>query len=578
MSLEIAKRIAQLIPSNSVDEIKRLLCPYSIEQRRFIMSTDVSGSSFLYYAVTHRSSVIKYFLEECGADPNSFGRERCGKQTCLSKAVSLDSKVMVAILLGRGADINDVSFGHKTALCTANTMNNLKMIKFLVENCAKICIEHRNRSDSLIPFDFDHSKCRKVKRGNINVMDEHGNTLLMQATIMGHKEIINYLLHCQDVDIRKENQYNEDALRLAMYYCNDEITEMIITHGFYTKEEVIKAYELESLIEYVSWRFSKSNEFWQKSLRLQNLPMDTPILNNLLPNQISDNDIKLFREENRQVLLYMRNVYGPRHVLTLQATAIALSFVNVRQNFHEIYESFSKILHSLKCKEFLQVQGNVENAFREYLFHFPKDEVSIGNFFNMLGKYTLIFCEKYHQPISPLIRKFYDNKFKDFLDYLIAQTESLINTHKDYIHIISKEIENFIKKHLKNSTCGSLAWKCLVKENFNIFEIFLSCGDDVNKTDENDETILHYLLDSKISRKRDLIKLVVDTGFNFSRVRSTKYCLPCRMKKEDIFYYPKECNTLQCLAANVICQKTVFEGSDIPPILRTIIKTHMHIP
>ena len=89
--------------------------------------------------------------------------------------------------------------------------------------------------------------------------------------------------------------------------------------------------------------------------------------------------------------------------------------------------------------------------------------------------------------------------------------------------------------HVQNSTNKSLARTCLEKENFRIFEIFLSCEDDVNKTDDNNETILHYLLDSNISCKRELIKLVVDTGFDFSRVTSSKYCLPCRMKKEVFF-------------------------------------------
>ena len=581
MSLEIAKRIAQLIPSNSVDEIKRLLSPYSLEQRRFIMSTDVSGSSFLYYAVAHRSPLImKYFLEECEADPNSLGSEQCGKQTCLSKAVSLDSKIMVEILLARGADINGVSFGYETALYTACLMDNLEITKFLVNNGANISIEHSNRNDTVMPFNFDsdHLKYRKVNGANINMLDAQGYTVLIKAVIMGHKEIIYYLLGRQDINIRIKNLNNDDALRVAIRYCPDDITETIIKCGGYTKEEVIKTYEIESLFEYVNRRPSISKKLWEKSLRLQHLPMDTPIFNNLLPNQISDNDINLFREDQRQALLYMRKVYGPRHVLTLQATAIALSFVNVHQNFHEIYDSLSKILHSLECKEFLKVQSHIENALRKYISYFSREEVSIEKLFNMICEYTLIFREKHHQPMSHLIRKFYASKFEDFLHYFIELMHFLINTYQDSIHIISKEIENFLNEHLKNSTRRSLARMCLENKKIRVFEIFLSCGDDIDKTDENDETILHYLLDSKISCKRRLIKSVVDAGFDFRRIASSKYCLPCRMKKEGFLFYPGGCNTLQCLAANVICQKTVSGGTDIAPIFRTIIKKHMHIP
>ena len=111
-----------------------------------------------------------------------------------------------------------------------------------------------------------------------------------------------------------------------------------------------------------------------------------------------------------------------------------------------------------------------------------------------------------------------------------------------------------------------------------MFGIFLSCGDDVNKIDENNETILHYLLDSKIPRKKRLIKLVVNAGFDFGRIKSSKYCLPCRMEKERLAFYPEKIRTLLCLGANAICEKMVFMKIDIPLILETIIKTHMHIP
>ena len=581
MSLEIAKMIAQLIPSDSIEEIKKLMSPYSLEQRRFIVSTDVSGSSVLFNTILHRSSsLVKYFLEECGADPNSFGSEQYGKRTCLTKAVSLDSKIMVEILLRQGADINGVSFGYQTALATACFHNNLEMTKFLVENGANTNIQNNNESHSLMP---PYSDCELaeylVENGaNINMVDEHGNTLLMQAVMMNDKETISFLLSFQDVDIRIKNQYNEDALSLAIYFCSDDIIRTIIKRACYTKEEVIRAFELKSYFEYIHRRHPKSIALWQKSLGLQDFPTDTPMFKNFLPNQESDKDIILFREHDRQALMHMRTLYGTRHVLTLRVTAIALSFVYVRQNFLEIFEGFSKILHSLNCKEFLQIHPHMENIFKVYTSNFSGEAASFKEFFKILSDYTIIFRAKHQQPMTPSTRNFYATISEEFQDYLIKLMSFLKNRYKSSIYIIYKKIKKFIKTHLKNLTSRSLAKIILERKKFSIFEICLSCGDDVNKTDDNNETILHYLLDSEISRKRELIKLVVDAGFDFSRVTSTKYCLPCRMKKENIFYYPKECNTLQCLAANVICQKTVFWANNVPTILRTIIKTHMHIP
>ena len=94
MSLEITKTVIQLIPSDSIDEIKRLLITCNRKQR-FIISSDVRGSSFLFYTVAHRSSAVRYFLDECGADPYIFGKDLYGKLSRLSKDVSLNTKIMV---------------------------------------------------------------------------------------------------------------------------------------------------------------------------------------------------------------------------------------------------------------------------------------------------------------------------------------------------------------------------------------------------------------------------------------------------------------------------------------------------
>ena len=581
MSLEIAKRIVQLISSDSIDGIKRLLGPYSLEQRRFIMSTDISGSSILYHAVLSRSSTVaKYFLDECGANPNSFGIEQLKRVTCLSKAVTLDHKDMIETLLKRGANINAVSDRDETALSTACFLNNIELIEFLIENGANVNHQNCNGYSHLRSFLYKYERFKKlVLNGvNINSVDVEGCTILMHALMTQQKKIIFFLLTRKDIDIRIKNHNDKDALSLAIHFCSDNITQRIIKSGGYTEEDVIREYELESYFCFFQGRHSKSNRLWRKSLRLRNLPMDTPIFNNLLPNQISDNDIKLFREDHRQALLYMRALYGPRHVFILQATMIALMYLNVHQNAVEMFETFSKNLHSLNIRDFLKMQLHIENFFKKYLSYFSAEPTSLENFFKMFSRYSLIFCEKQKQTMTPSLRKFYAVRFQKFLSYFIKIIPFLMNTYTGFTHIIYQKIKTFLQIDLKNSTSSSLVQMCWKMKKIRTLRILLICGADVNRTDENYETILHYLLDSKISCKRGLIKLVVDAGFDFSRVRSLKYCLPCRMKKERFFYYPKECNTLQCLAANAFCQKIVFQGSDIPPILRTIIKTHMHIP
>ena len=487
---------------------------------------------------------------------------------------------MLEILLRRGANINAVSDRDKTALSNACFFDNLELAEYLVENGANVSHENYNGNQILISslFRYELFAHAVLNGANINLVDVEGCTVLMRALMTSQKKVIFSLLTQKDIDIRIKNHDDEDALSLAIHFCSDNITQSIIKSGGYTKEEVVRAYELESYFCFFQGRQSKSNRLWRKSLRLRNLPRDTPIFNNLLPNQISDNDIKLFREDHRQALLYMRALYGPRHVFTLRATIIALRFVEAHQYVVEIYETFSKNLHQLKNTEFLQIQFHINSFFRSYISYFSAEPASLENFFKMLSGYSSIFYEKQKQTMTPPIRKFYAERFENFFKDFIEIIPFLMKIHPDSTDIIYQKIETFLRIHLKKSTSSSLVQICWKMQTIRTLKILLFCGADVNWTDENYETILHYLLDSKISCKRGLIKLVVDAGFDFSRVRSLKYCLPCRMKKERFFYYPGECNTLQCLAANVFCQKIVFQGSDIPPILRTIIKTHMHIP
>ena len=577
MSLEIAKRIAQLIPYNSIDEIRRLMSPYTFEQRRFIMSTEVGGSSFLYDAILNGCPLIAiYFLDECGADPNSFGRKHYEKVTCLWKATYLDDKDMVEILLRRGADINGVSFGYRTAITTACFQKNVELARFFVENGANLSIQNIFGNDTLMS---SLHQCELfqylVENGaNINLVDSKGYTILMHALKLRQKKIITFLLAKKDIDVRKQNEFGEDALNLAMRFSTGIIIQKIISIGQYTEKEIIRGWELESAFCYMYGTHYNSNASWRKVLRLRDLPRDTPIFNNILPNNESDNDISLFKENFRQPLLFLRSLCGPRHVFTLRATVIALSFVTVHHDFLEIYEIFSKILHSLNNNEFLQI--DMENVFKKYICNFSHEVASLEKFFKMLTEYILLFRTKYQQPMTSLARSFYNSKFKDLVNSLIKLIPLLMKKYS--FHTIHQKIENILQIDFKNVNYRSIAQICLKRRKMSLLKMFLLCGTNVNQTDDNDETVLHYLLDSNISREREFTELIIDAGFDFSRVTSTKYCLPCRMKKKRLFCYPEECNTLQCLAAKVICEKTVFWGTDIPPILRTIIQMHMNVP
>ena len=128
MSLEIVKRIVDFIRLGQLMKIKQLMNPYSFDQKKLILSIDVSGSSLIYRAVNRcLSAIVTYFLNECGADPNSCGISNYERWSCLPRGIFLDSKDLVEILVSRGAAINTTSLDYKYPIsitCALRNSNN----------------------------------------------------------------------------------------------------------------------------------------------------------------------------------------------------------------------------------------------------------------------------------------------------------------------------------------------------------------------------------------------------------------------------------------------------------------------
>ena len=110
-----AKRIAGLLRTNNQVKIVEIIKPFCLEQRRFIMSIKHENLSLLFIAVQlKRVFLVNYFLENCGADPNSYGCIEGEKLTCLFIATIKNSELLVNMLLKYGADTEIVCCSIQT--------------------------------------------------------------------------------------------------------------------------------------------------------------------------------------------------------------------------------------------------------------------------------------------------------------------------------------------------------------------------------------------------------------------------------------------------------------------------------
>ncbi len=63
--------------------------------------------------------------------------------------------------------------------------------------------------------------------GDVNAVDQDGNTALMAAAHVGNKEIVNMLLAQTGIDIKAENQHGETALQIAEIEGHKEIADIL---------------------------------------------------------------------------------------------------------------------------------------------------------------------------------------------------------------------------------------------------------------------------------------------------------------------------------------------------------------
>ncbi|GAB5412141.1 MAG: hypothetical protein ChlgKO_12550 [Chlamydiales bacterium] len=153
-------------------------------------------------------------------------------------SVSL-SKRIIKILLDKGAII-DESLGH-CPLHPAALNGNWLALDTLLDHVDPNNCEYLNRAeDSAQPIFYTLVLCDQlyileklleISPASVNILDNHGNTLLHKAILSGRIKIILILLNCDNIDLEVKDREGKTPFVIAALNQNTDIMAMLVEKG-----------------------------------------------------------------------------------------------------------------------------------------------------------------------------------------------------------------------------------------------------------------------------------------------------------------------------------------------------------
>lgn len=254
---------------------------------RQMLGLPVAGSTLLFIAARKDSlDMVKYFIEDCGADMEQKGVYKDPDSGMSHHAPPLwvaaveDHLSMVQFLVESGAMVNSTSDTLATPVRSACFDNNVEVVKYLVEHGADInqpnihrgtCLMNAVRCQELVQFLID-------KGAEINSQDRYGYTALHGAIMEEQEEVVKLLVK-HGADIMKESKHGDDCIATACLKGQTEIVDYLLDVA---KPGLVRenlAYELLGCY-FIDDKYApdKALNFWEKALqsRLDNsIPIPT---------------------------------------------------------------------------------------------------------------------------------------------------------------------------------------------------------------------------------------------------------------------------------------------------------------
>ena len=579
----ISRKIAKFIKEKQLTEIQSLLEPYTLKERKRIISQNVNKTSLLYSAIECQNlEIVNYLMDECGANPNDTGCEMGLGCPCLWKAADLNNLKAVQELLEHGADINSSNRLGATALFTACHQGYSHMVSLLLLYRADVnSANHEGVTCLMASVSYPDICSYLVSRGaHVNQISASGDSALTMAIEVMEVETFSVLVKA-GADPTIINNRGEDAIFIALNKHFPINLEYFQTAGQLRVENLALASEIEFCRDMIIGDEQLANTHWHRALELRDLPKETPFTQSVNSIQSELGPIRhLLNSRHADVLFFLESRLGIRNAHTLELLKWIIYNTKSLRSYVTLFNFFIKIINSTDNLLFFDMYVHLHPLIVNFVFkncfedNFKLAFSRLLNIFDGISDHLENLSTRIHA--MNLADRLSKTSLIRLYIYLILNLISSIKYHREEnLQKIYKFYSKIVKLDLRGRHNASLLHFCISAQyEPRISLILLSAGADVNAKDDKGRTPAHYALTSPQYCNKKTIDCFLEHGLRFDEMSEENPCLPCVLKKKNLLIYPLRHTSLQCLAANVVAINYDTTKMPLSEIIQTIIYSH----
>lgn len=182
------------------------------------------GYTTLMHAVDFDNHTALSLLLKYGANINSHRRKRRKGETALSLAVGKGDEAIVRFLLEKGADIQSVDKGDRSALHLAASYGHEAIVRLFLEEGADVHSTDIDGCSALhLATSYDHETIVRLllrEGANIHSTDGNGRSALHLAALNAHVAIVRLVLE-YGADIQLQDSFGKKALHIVQEWLSE---------------------------------------------------------------------------------------------------------------------------------------------------------------------------------------------------------------------------------------------------------------------------------------------------------------------------------------------------------------------
>ena len=624
-------------PCLGMEGLKNFLENEDKDKRKILVNRKCQKEEYniLFYCCSLRDDVpfsnsekiemVKYLLDECGADIEMTGKEVVVEDhNSVHYAPPLwvtsirGNLPLAVVLLEHGADVNGRSNSQSTAVRTACYKNDEDMVKFLISKGADINIPNRYGSTCLMNAVKSVSLVKLLVENGANVNAREIKKMQLTALHYAiHNENLDsfiYLLK-SGADPSIPDKYGDSPLRSAACFLQPAMVDLLCLRPDVTQNDIIEALELLGAGAADNEDYLDSEENWVKALNLRiehNIPKEVKPSLPILGTRLEHTNLEELHtvcdyddEQRRESVLMKWRILGPLHEEFLY-TLLQYGFYR-SENYrtlqiftcaHDLFLERNKPLHennAYSLKIMIKIAKNIFHQSSEEEKRLINEDV-FGKFVDLIGQIQSVIQKGKYKTTSERsdvynTLLFTSIIFAKFLLDVEKQSKRFLTACKKLADINPKFVTDceggllhaildpsFFEKHGKGFT--NLGFHFLLDKD--LIDLFVKIGFDVNSFDIDRRTCLHrFLIQTNETNSADvqekteaIIQCLLDQGAHVDTVAADgENCLDL-LRQSGLLSNEFKYRSLKCLAALVIGKHRIRYDGLIPFTLNPFVELH----